>query len=487
MKKTSIYLSLVAAFAICCSNGLPLSDLANNSITLKVMGTYESNDPYPLQHAGVPNALPLDDIINGGISGSSPVITGGSDLYNYVTSNGLDPRDSTGKFPQWQLHAKDVRYYIDIAEIRLAEGQGKSSSQSISDYWSQFAITRQLMCSDYGTTDPNRVLSNCQGSSGIERLQQFFNGGFSYPAADVATGNYNHMGIYFRRFATYPAAFFTGQGQYVGSVNSNGTWATDGTRAIAESLAVATFDNRSIYGADIEGFLQNPYGQSVAEPLMFPLQRKDLALRITNGAEPYVMEVRVFLQNLMMVHVRQISKADPADPNYSISGANNASVYVAPADWNADHVFRETDGTGNSGKHGGAVVMAARVYQPAHVGRLVMDATFNPAGREHYFVAVAADSTIDLTTTMPLVATPGTKNVLSNLPPGAYKVYRTCDVKKCGSTSVTVPNTCTPVTGTDGFPESVSLACHGGQAVTVTAGTDTSVTTASCATINGCP
>ncbi len=505
MKKPVIYLFLVAGFTVHCSGDLPLSDLVNNTVTLKVMGTYESNDPYPLQHAGVANALPLDDVINAGISGSNPTIAAGSDLYNYITSGAADSRDPNGVFPQWQAHADKIRYYIDIAEIRLAEGQGKSSSQSISDYWSQFAITRQLMCSDYGTTDPNRILTNCQGSSGVDRLAQFFAGGFNYPAVDVATGNYNHMGIYFRRFATYPAASFTGQGQYIPSTADNNTWGTDGVRTRSEGIATATFDNRTIYGADIEGFLQNPYGATAAEPLMFPLQRKDLSLRITNGAEPYVLEVRIFLQNLMMIHVRQVSNdintSNASDPAKINLASNNASVYVAPADWNIDHKFLETDGSGNSAKQGGSVLMTARVYQPKYVGSIKIKNSAATQG--DYFAVVSAgttfpgqvwavDANTPSTTILPLAATraytSGTTNhTITNLPPGNYNLYRTCDIKKCLKTSTAGycdqlgGNKITPQT--DGFPET-SDTCG---SWTVTAGTETSVDFAtSCPAVN-CP
>jgi hypothetical protein len=424
-------LLLLVAFAN-CTGELPLSDLINNTITLKVMGTYESNNPYSQN-----NTLPKDDVI-AAFTTASPGLNG-TLLQTYA--NGIT--------------AAQLKYYIDIAEIRLARGQGKSSSQTISDYWAQFAIDRQLMCSDYDTAD-GRLLSNCRDQNGQGRLQEFFNGGFTYPAVDVPYGNFNHLGIYFRRFVTSPAARYDGTGT-------------------TQTLFTAAFDNRTIYGFDMESLLQNPYGTTSTEPLMFPLQRKDLSLNIVHDNEPYVMEVRVFLQNLMMVHVLQATNnaSVPSD------SSNAAVVYVGPADWNVNHAFNDLT---NATRMGGSVLMTARTYQPAKVGSLQMNATFTPTTNASYFVAVTAGSTFDPKTALPLLATAATNNTISNVQPGTYDVYRTCDVTKCMNTSTA--GTCDATSNApDGFPETAQL-CQAG--LTVSTGTPTAVTTAACAVIANC-
>ncbi|MBN8219971.1 MAG: hypothetical protein J0L53_03555 [Spirochaetes bacterium] len=468
MKKIWMLLPL-SFFALHCSGDLPLSDLINNTVTLKMLGTYESNDPY-----GSFSSLYKADVFNYLSTAPNPALNG-SQLESYATSIASAP--------------SNLYYYIDIAEVRIAEGQGKSSSQTISDYWSQFAISRQLMCSSYATAD-NRTLANCSDSNGIQRLTDFFNGGFTYPAVDVASGFYKHLGIYFRRFATSPAAIFTGDGAYGGgSTNADGTWAKDGNVTSATNVAVTTFDNRSIYGFDVEGFLQNQYGETATEPRMFPLQRKDLSLRVTNGAEPYVLEVRVFLKNAMMVHLRQLTQ----NTSIPASISNVSAVYVAPSDWNITHMFTETDSSGNSGKQGGSLLMTARTYQPANVGSIVMSSTVG--GGSDYFAVVAAgstfpgqawvDSTSVSTAVLPLAATKGTNTRIANLPPGTYDVYRTCDIYKCSRSSTGgycdvrsgqpryVPGTPDP----DGYPET-AVKCA--SSVTVSKGTSTSVSISSC-------
>lgn len=451
--KRLLIASLLALPLLHCTGELPLSDLVNNTITLKVLGTYESNDSYAF---GTTTAsMPKDDVITStSITGASPALTGTPQIVSYANS----------------LKPTDISYYIDIAEIRLAQGQGKSSSQSISDYWSQFAISRQLMCSSYASAD-GRGLSNCSDSAGIDRLNAFFNGGFTYPAVDVASGNFNHMGIYFRRFATYPAARFLGDGKYSDGANN----ATDQTTA--ENSVTTAFDNRTIYGIDIEAFLQNAYGATNAEPMMFPLQRKDLSLNIYNDHEPYVLEVRMFIKNAMMVHVIQNTGTvtPAADPT------NSAFVYVAPADWNVNHAFSDAT-SGNNLRQGGALALTARTYQPSKVGAIKMTSTGTSG---HYFAVMPAGTSFTTpVTVLPLAATAATNTTISNLQPGTYDVYRTCDKQAC--TSASTAGTCdNPQSGTDGYPETV-VKC--GSNVVVTTGTTTSVTTCtSDTTTSTCP
>jgi len=453
MKRALIFVSLLS-FGLNCSGDLPLSDLINNSVTLRVLGTYESNDPYGEL------GLFKDDIITGsGITNAGGSwATGTPQVATYANS----------------LSIGSVKYYIDIAEIRLAQGQGKSSSQTISDYWSQFAIARQLMCTDTGTTEAGRTLTNCGDQNGPQRLIDFFNGGFTYPAVDVATGNYNHLGIYFRRFNTYPAARFGSSGGFV-DASGNSVSQTD-----SEKTVTATFDNKTIYGLDIESFLQNSYGVTSTEPLMFPLQNKNLSISVTNGAEPYVLEVRVFLKNLMMTHTIQASD-------------NSGLVFVAPSDWNIDHKFKDTS---YSTYMGGSVLITARTYQPANVGKIQLQGTTSSGS--DYFAVVNAGSTfpgqawVDGTSTstaaLPLAATRGTNTTIANLPAGSYDIYRTCDIMKCTNTSTA--GYCDQRTGTkaspskDGYPETADKC----GTVSVTANTTTSFTVpAACTGSGNCP
>ena len=204
---------------------------------------------------------------------------------------------------------------------------------------------------------------------------------------------------------------------------------------------------------------------------MFPMERKDLSLTIVEDHEPYVLEVRIFIKNLMMVHVRQVTgnSAVPSD------SSNGAFVYVGPADWNINHAITDINAggiiSGNATRQGGAVIFTARTYQPAKVGSINMTSA---ATSGEYFAVVAAGTTFT-GSALQLAATAGTNTSITNLPAGSYDVYRTCDKFKCASTST--GGTCSAtVAGNDGYPETVQKC---GSSVVVTAGTATTVGTCS--------
>lgn len=427
-----------------CTNELPLSELINNTITLKFLGTYESNTPYGNL------ALKIDDALSAGsiAAATSPSLASTSQLSQYAST----------------LDVSRLKYYIDIAEIRLAQGTGKSSSQSISDYWSQLAISRQLMCSDY-TTAESKVLTNCQDANGVDRLSQFLNGGFTYPAVDVKSGDWNHLGIYFRRFVTYPAAIFNGDGTYYG-----------GSTTTAENATTAAFDNRTIYGFDVESYLQNRYGENVSQGRMFPLERTDLSIKVVNDHEPYVLEVRVFLKNLMMVHLRQLT----GNASSASDATNSAAVYVGLADWKVNHSFVDVNGsttTGNGSRQGDSLAMTARTYQPSKSGTIQINSGIATTTNPSYYVAMPGGTTFTASTTLPYAATAAAASAtITNLPAGTYDVYRTCDVKKCAYTST--GGTCDQtVNSPDGYPETSALC----GSVTVSAGTSSAINVAACA------
>lgn len=451
MKNFSICCTLIF-LASHCTNELPLSQLLNNTMTLKVLGTYESNDPYGNL------TLKTDDLFSSATMASvtSPSVSASSQLGLYVMGQ------TTPTVIAPVIDVSRIKYYIDIAEIRMAQGQGKNSSQSISDYWSQFAISRQLLCSDYATAE-NKILTNCNDANGIDRLSQFFNGGFTYPSVDIKSGSWNHLGIYFRRFVTFPAAYFDGAGNYYG-----------GSSTTAEAAITAAFDNRTIYGIDMESYMQNAYGENNTQGRMFPLERKDLSLQVGEDHEPYVLEIRIFIKNLMMVHLRQVT----GNPTTASDSSNYAYAYVAPSDWKVNHAFTDTNSggtiTGNASRQGEAMAMTARMYQPAKVGSVRMSAASTSG--DYFAVQPAGTAYVTPVTTMPLAATAATNTLITNLSPGDYDVYHTCDRKYCSTASTA--GSCDNATGTnkDGFPETVNKC----GTVTVTSGTISQVTTCSC-------
>ncbi|MBS0617317.1 MAG: hypothetical protein JSR44_03970 [Spirochaetes bacterium] len=455
-----------------CTNELPISDLLNSTISLKFLGTYESNDPNPQQ------TLPLDDIFvaGSGITNASPAISNTTQAFLYGSNNDAA---SQGAGLTAGISGSRLVYYMDIAEIRIAQGQGQSSGQSISSYWNQFAITRELLASNYTTTD-GQAMMNAKANNATQNLYDFFNGGFKYPAVDLPSGTYNNLGIYFRRLNIGPGAVFNGDGSYYG-----------GTQSSAESSATAVFDNRAVYAVDVESYLQSPYNQTPATPLLFPLQRFDLAVSVQNDHEPYVLEVRVFLQNALQVFFKQLTNnaSVPTDPS------NAAAIFAAPGDWNTNYAYADVN---NNGKMGGSLMMTARTYQPRYVGSIQMSATVGSGS--DYFAVVPTGTPFGIynggvqwnntpsavsNATLPLIATRGSNTLITNIPPGTYDVYRTCDIYKCTISST--PGYCDGTTGKtiflggpiapDGYPETAVL-CQSG--VTITSSTTTPVLITAC-------
>jgi len=458
MNNLRITVLLLLSFVVNCTNELPISDLLNSTITLKFLGTYESNDPNPQQ------TLPLDDIFvsGSGITNASPAISNTTQAFLYG-SNADAASQSAGYTTG--IAASRLTYYMDIAEIRIAQGQGQSSGQSISSYWNQFAITRELLASNYTTTDGQAML-NAQANNATQHLYDFFNGGFKYPAVDLPSGTYNNLGVYFRRLNIGPGAVFNGDGSYYG-----------GTQSTAESSATAVFDNRAVYAIDVESYLQSPYNQSPPTPLLFPLQRFDLSVNIQTDHEPYVLEVRVFLQNALQVYFKQVTNAD---------SSTNGAIFTAPGDWNTNYAFNDDN---NNGKMGGSLMMTARTYQPRFVGSIQMNAAVGTGS--DYFAVVPTGTpfatfnggtqwnntpSVVSNATLPLIATRGSNTLITNIPPGTYDVYRTCDIQKCLITST--PGYCDAVGGTkaspqhDGYPETADTC----GTWTVTSGTTTNAT-----------
>ena len=425
MKKSIVAILFFLLTLNQCTGELVISDLINNSIIVKMMGTYESNSPYAWQ------PLYKDD----SILPTTPFAIGAGTNMGALAS-------SLTSYSQ-------VKLYMDIAEIRIAQGQGKSSGTSIDSYWNLFATTRQLMAPDYGALS-GKILSESQNTDAATRLSDFFNEGFNYPAVDIANGHYNHIGIYFRRMVSYPSQLFNGDGSYYGgsadSANRSGQ-----------------FENRTVSGIDIETLLQNQWGEAAIEPRLFPLQRKDLSLLVNNDTEPYTMEIRIFLKNLLMVHLYQVT----TNGALATDAGNSNLIYVAPSDWNINHDYSDPT---NGKKQGGSVIFTARIYKPSQVGSIQFSNTY--AYPSYY--AVVPSGTAFSTLTLPYAATAGTSNLVTNLPPGTYDVYRTCDTKKCSVASAL--GTCDNAVGTDGFPETAKLC----GSVGVSTGTTSPLNTAAC-------
>ncbi len=385
MKKRNI-LTTAIIFSVlmlnsCFTNEPVLSQLYNDRITLIVKGTYESNDPYGWQ----------------GIYTDDGVTTKGITFTNNVTNQ------------------SEIKWYIDLAEMRMAQSTAKPSGDTNAEYYMLFAQERQVMCSDtsalYG-----KSLDTCISENGTAKLNAFFGDGLQIPAVDVKAGDYKHFTIYFRKLVTWPSEKYTAGGVYEGNL-------------------VTLFDNRYIYGTDIEGIYQYK-STDLSTPVLFPLQRTDLSLHVEDSERPYVMEVRIFLKNLMMKHVM----------DYTLT--NEQISFVGPSDWAANHQYSTAIYQKTMGEN---MIFTARIYHPDDVGSIQI--TMADAPNYCYWAVVKAGESFDPLARMPLAATQAKQNYqIKNLPSGSYDLYKTCD-------PVGVKH--------DGYPET-KYTCTAG--ITVTAG-----------------
>ncbi len=413
MRKKAIPLIVLILLAVTsCTGELVFSSLANTRLQLIVKGTYETNDPADW-------------------------------LGNFFNDDGYDAAvtDLTGSEFHSQTQAQtpaNLKWYIDLAEIRLARGNGRPSGRDPEDYWQFISQDRVLLCSQYNALQ-NRTLKNCREQNGREKLNQFFREGFEMKAYDIRAGRYNHLAMYFRKVIVTPAAFFN---------TLSGEKITDAT---------ATFENRGVIGYDIEERFQVKVGGS-SVPLMFPLEKKNLVLDIPNDEEPFVLETRVFFKNNMMRHVVRTSTT-----------LGSFVYFIAPSDHAINHQY---DSLVEAGRLGGNIALAARIYKPSQSGSVdVSGITVAGGNTINYIAAIPAGLTFDPSTSLAYAATKANgAGVIKNLPAGEYNIIGLCD-KKRRETGDVLQN------GEDGYPETASPACA---IVNITAGATSNAGIATC-------
>jgi len=391
-------------FLLTCAKFPILSDLYNNRISIVLKGTYESNTPYTWN-----TNVYMDDSLAAPYSGGivSPVLQ------------------------------SDVSAYIDIAEIRLGTGTGKTENVAPEKYWIYFTPKREVFCSNNNANgDANYKLLSCFNDNGDKNYSDFFNSGFTFPAYDVPVRTYQHMAIYFRKFITGPAVSYT---------DNAGNGAANLT---------TMFDNRYLYAINlmdsIVEYSAADTGQTV--PLLFPLERTDLSLNIPDSRDPYVMEIRIFIKNLMMKHVIQHHLGD---------SSAGPITFIGPSDWVANHNSADLKLAYHMG---GNIIFTARIYDPANVGSIkIVDNEAVPARKSYYAVMPSGSSLPTDLKYLPYAATSrsGTGGTVENLPPGNYDIYKTADSKRYDTTGL--------VAGQDGYPESTTFCTT----VSVTAGSTT--------------
>ncbi|MDH4200511.1 MAG: hypothetical protein OEV66_09045 [Spirochaetia bacterium] len=428
--KKNIGAFFIFAFLFTCSKYPLLSELYNTRMQLVLKGTYESNDPY-----------------------------------NWNTNIYLD--DNLGSYSPSAISSlvamSDVSLYIDIADVRLAVGSGKPTNTTPAEYYTTITKDRHVLCSS-NTTPWKYSMLTCADQNGDQGYADFFSTGFTFPSAsDVpvipldSKGNqrigldgkpataYNELDIFFRKLTMSPAILYD-------TANPGGVAQT------------TQFDNRVVNGINLmdSGIVQ--FNQSddpkTATPLMFPLNRTDLSLKIPDGNDAYVLEVRIFLKNLLMKHV--------------LVNGSSYTTFVGPSDWKANH--------NGSSQMGGNLVFTARIYDPANVGSITInDAEALNTAFKSYYAAVPAGSSfngsdIPLTASSRIVSGTGTTGTIKNLPPGDYDIYKTCD------NTLLTPSGASAAGNYDGFPETAKSCTT---KTTVTAGNTTTIASGSISCV--CP
>lgn len=389
LKRIIILPALLVALASCTNEPI-ISQLVNNRTTLLLKGTYESNTPYDWKSAD--GNFYQDDSL--AVSGLPTGVT--------------DP-----------ISLADLSINIDIASIRIAK-KGTLDPADPTDYWEYFAEKRVLFC-DGNRDVNNRYLVGCVENNGNANSLDLFSEGFNYPAIDIGPGTYDHFAIYFRKFVTGPAAKYDSSDNFLENLTS-------------------IFDNRSVFGLDLATEIIQFQGTSTADPIMFPLEQTGMGLVIPDNDEPLTIEVRVFIKNNLI--------------QYGMTYGNQTTIrqplsFIGPADWSYNYKY---DDVTEGHRLGGNIPFSVRIYEKNNVGSIdITDAQAPAANMEYYAVMPTGASFDPQAGELPYAATSvaasggGSAGSITNLPPGTYDIYKTCDLQMQSTGGL--------IDRADGYPE----------------------------------
>ncbi|TGK98717.1 LIC11270 family surface protein [Leptospira levettii] len=368
-----------------------ISTLFNNRMLLLLKGTYATDNP-----------LDWNELNNG---------TG--DLYIDTQGEGLDPTMTLTSLPK----AGNLPIFLDIGEVRISSKylKGLNELTQIRDtvdsnkFWDYIAPNRQVFCTVTYSFDNN----TCTESNGILKASDFFNGiGAQFPSNDpssetlsweqaYASGQpwlgreYYYAAIYFRSLVT-------------------------GYALDAGIPVRGRFDNRTIVnGLNIVPRNNYVAGTTTAEksnivPKLFPALYTQLPtqsvqsdMRIRDGFDPYILEVRINLKENLMLH------------SYT-SSRSTTVTYVGVSD-----IFSDHKGEGDAG---GNILTRARVIYPEVASSLTISGGGNSL--LHYYGIFRFQET-EYLNVLPLAATPAKQNAkIKYLNPGTYKVVCLGDLSK---------------------------------------------------------
>ncbi|ABZ93066.1 hypothetical protein EHQ92_06230 [Leptospira biflexa] len=368
-----------------------ISTLFNNRMLLLLKGTYATDNP-----------LDWSELNNG---------TG--DLYIDTQGEGLDPTMTLTNLPK----AGNLPIFLDIGEVRISSKylKGLNELTQIRDtvdsnkFWDYIAPNRQVFCTVTYSFDNN----TCTESNGVLKAYDFFNGiGAQFPSNDpssetrsweeaLAAGQpwlgreYYYAGIYFRSLVT-------------------------GYALDAGIPVRGRFDNRPIVnGLNIVPRNNYVAGTSTAEkssivpklfPALFtqlPTQSVQSDMRIRDGFDPYILEVRINLKENLMLH------------SYT-SSRSTTVTYAGVSD-----IFFDHKGEGDAG---GNLLTRARVIYPEVASSLTISGGGNSL--LHYYGIFRFQET-EFINVLPLAATPAKQSAkIKYLNPGTYKVVCLGDLSK---------------------------------------------------------
>ena len=383
--RISAFLCLTLAIIRCGHQGAGLfSELINNRVRIFLKGTYATDSPLEFaQINGNRIFFDLDDQL--------------ADLQHQTDGCNLEEKGNTD-YLKCVPSYDNIPIYVDIGGIRLSS-QTKNidsitNTDESDDFWETISERRQVYCSQIYTTKTS--IDSCRSNNGIEKFQQFMDGsGAEYPASNISSQNYLHVGVFIR-------SIITGWGN------------------VMDTPTFSNFDRALVRGTEIRSLVGssnpleaeppplNPRGISEWFPLHFRIgQGQDLFFMPENI--PAILEIRFNIKENMMVHSYQ----DILNRNVRI---------ISFSDWRKNH--QHTEGTTNSQFIGGNVLTRARFYYPQLVSQIRIQ---NSQGDSifHYYSLYGVEEEIDSVNHLPYAATParsGNNNILNFIMPGKYRL-----------------------------------------------------------------
>ena len=389
----SINLIFILNFIAC--TGIPvISETLTSRMTYVLKGTYETNSPY--------------DWLK---------------IYNNDYINNLPDVAQLNK----AVDLKDFNIWIDIAETVISLKQPNQYRDIALADTVNFALQRQVLCSSEKAND-NSEIKECQNTNGVGKKNDFFQEGFMYPSSDVPSDIYKSMVVIIRKMITSPSYSYN---------NKND-----------ETINTSSFDNRVINGTNIRTFYDFSLSDNPSSIFsrFFHLYRNKLNLSIDRSDNPYVLEVRIFIKNLLMKHVR-VNNASDLNTRSSFS-------FIGPSDWLENHDYDNSNTSisnpASNTRLGGTLLLGLRTYFPHEVGSIKLNGFQKVCGTGiKYFTAIPAGDNYEKTI-LPTLATKVTENSeFINVSPGSYDIYITQDKKMLNKTG--------EINGEDGFPETHKL------------------------------